>query len=93
MIRKFYSRVDEDYALEVFYEFTRKCHNMNIIVKNGGDISPHSGENESSRKTLANITKNIILNLNHKKERWCLAYQYEIWISRQTENLFRGYVP
>ena len=51
------------------------------------------GKSESSNKTLANITRDILLNSSHKKELWCFAYQYAIWISRQTDNILRGDVP
>ena len=31
-----------------------------------------------------------MLNSSHKKELWCFAYQYAVWISRRTENRLRG---
>ena len=84
-------RVDEDGALARSSEFMRTCHNMNIIVQTtGGDASSLNGKSESPNKTLANIIRSIILNSSLKKEIWCFAYQYSMWISRQTENIFRG---
>ena len=67
---------------------------MNIIVQTtGGYASLINGKIESHNKTLANITRAIMLNSSHKKEIWCFAYQYVIWLSLQTENRLRGYVP
>ena len=63
----------------------KTCHNMNIIVQTkGGDASSLNGKIESPNNTLANITRDIFLNSIHKKELWCFAYQYAIWISRHT---------
>ena len=59
----------------------------------GGDASSLNGKSESSNKTLANITRALFLKSSHKKELWCFAYQYAIWISRRTENRLRGDVP
>ena len=58
---------------------------MNIIVQNkGGDEYSINGINENPNKTLANITRSLILNSIHNKELWCFAYQYAICLSRQT---------
>ena len=67
---------------------------MNTTVQTtGGDASSLSGKSESPNKTLANITRALLLNSSHKKELWCFAYQYAIWLSRRTENRLRGGVP
>ena len=56
-------RVDEDGALARSSEFMRTCHNMNIIVHStGGDASSINGKSESLNKTLANITRSLLLN-------------------------------
>ena len=69
-------------------------HTMNIIVQTtGGDASSLNGKGESPNKTLANITRALLLNSSQKKELWCFAYQYDICLSRQTENRLRGGVP
>ena len=61
-------RVDEDGALARSSEFMRTCHNMNIIVQNtGGDASSLNGKSESLNKTLANITRALLINSSHKK--------------------------
>ena len=57
---------------------------MNIVVKTtGGDASYLNGKSEIPNKTLANITIALLLNSSHKKELWCFAYQYAIWLSLQ----------
>ena len=67
---------------------------MNIIVHNtGGYASYIQGKIESPNKTLSDITKALLLNSSHKKVLWCFAYQYAIWISRRTDNIFRGDIP
>ena len=67
---------------------------MNIIVQTtGGYDSSLNGKSEIPNKTLDNITRALFLNSSHKKELWCFAYQYAIWLSRQTENRLRGDVP
>ena len=67
---------------------------MNIIVQNiGGDASSLNGKSESPNKTLASITRDLLLKSSHKKGIWCFAYKYAIWLSRQTENRLRGDVP
>ena len=69
----------------------KTCHNMKIIVETtGGDTSSLNGKSESPNNTLAIITRNIILRSSRKKEIWCFAYQYDIWLSLRTENRFRG---
>ena len=86
--------VDEYGELARYSEFMKTCHNMNIIVQNtGGDASSLNGKNEIPKKTLDNITRYILLNLRHKKEHWCFAYQYSICISHRTDNRLRGAVP
>ena len=41
---------------------------MNIIVQTtGGDASSLNGKSESPNKTLANITRALVLNSIHKK--------------------------
>ena len=87
-------RFDEDGALERSSEFTKTRHNMNITVQNtGGYASDINGKSEIPNKTLANITRALILNSSHKKEIWYFSYQYNIWISHRTENILRGDVP
>ena len=61
-------RVDEDVALERYYEFMSKCHNINIIVKTTGeDAYSLNGKIESHNKTLSNITRTLLLNSSNKK--------------------------
>ena len=56
-------RVDEFGSLEIFYEFTRTCHNINIIVQNKcGDEPSLNEKNEIPNKTLANITIALLPN-------------------------------
>ena len=87
-------RVDEDGALARSSEFMRTCYNMNIIVQTtGGDASSRNGNSESPNKKLANITRALLLNSSHKKELWCFAYQFAIWISHRNENRLCGDVP
>ena len=75
-------RVDEDGALERSSEFMNTYHNMNIILQTtGGDASSLNGKSEIPNKTLANITRYLLLNSIHNKEIWCFTYQYAIWIS------------
>ena len=60
--------VDEDVALSRYSELTNICHNKNIIVQNtGGDASSLNGKSESTNETLANITRDLLLNSSHKK--------------------------
>ena len=76
-------RVDEDGALARPSEFMRTCHNMNIIVHTkGGYASSLNGKSKSHNKTLANITRALLLKSSNKKELWCYAYQYSIFFSR-----------
>ena len=72
-----FSIVDEDGALAMYYEFMKTYHNMNIIVHTiGGYTYSLNGKSESHNKTLANITRALLLNSNHKKELCCFAYNY-----------------
>ena len=72
----------------------KACYNMNIIVHTtGGYASSINGKSECPNKTLDNITRALLLNSSHKKELWCFAYQYAIWLSRRTQNKLRGDVP
>ena len=67
---------------------------MNIIVQTvGGYASSLNGKIESPNKTLANIMRDFLLNSSHKKELWFFSYQYDIWISRRTDNILRVDVP
>ena len=67
------------------------CHNMNIIVQTkGGDAYSLNGKSESPNKTLSNITRALLLNSSHKKELWCFAFQYSIWLSLRTDNILCG---
>ena len=87
-------RVDEDGALERSSEFMRTCHNMIIMFQTiGGDASSLNGEIEIPNKTLANITRALLLISSHNKELWCFTYKYSIWLSLRTENRLRGDVP
>ena len=84
----------EDGALALSSEFTRKCNNMNIIVQTtGGYAFSLNGKIKTPVKTLYNITRDILSKSIHNKELWCLAYQYDIWISHQTENMLHVDVP
>ena len=84
-IRKLhFLRVYKYRALKISSKFMRTCHNMNIIFQTiGGYASSLNGKSESHNKTLANITRSILLYSSHKKELWCFVYQYAIWISRR----------
>ena len=67
---------------------------MNIIVKTtGGYEYSLNGKSEILNKALASITISLLLNSSHKKEPWCFAYQYVIFIYRLTENSLYGGVP
>ena len=61
-------QVDEDAALARSYEFINTCHNMNIIVQNTG-VNSYSVnvKTEIPNKTLANITRALLLKSSHKK--------------------------
>ena len=64
-------QVDEYGAIEKYSEFMKTCHNMNIIAQStGGDASSINGKSESPNKTLANITRDLLLNSSRKKERF-----------------------
>ena len=70
------------------------CHIINIIVQNTGQYaSSINDKSESPNKTLANITRALILKSSHKKELWWFAYKYAICLSRLTENILRGENP
>ena len=60
-------RVDEYGALARYSVFMKTYHNMNIIVQTtGGYASFLNGKSESPNKTLANITRALLTNSNHK---------------------------
>ena len=66
---------------------------MNIIVQTTGWYASYLiGKSESPNKTLANITRAIILKSGHKGGN-CFDYQYYISLSRRTENIFHDDVP
>ena len=84
-------RVYEDVSLARSSEFMKICHNMNSIVHTtGGYASSLNGKSESPNETLDNITRYILLNSSCKKELWCFANKYAIWISQQTKNRLYG---
>ena len=86
--------VDEYGALARSSEFTKTCHNTNIIVHTTGeDASYINGKSESPNNTLANITRSLLLKSRHNIQPWCFAYHYDIWLSFQTENILRADVP
>ena len=61
-------QVDEDGALARSSEFMKTCHNTKIIVQNTyGYASSLNGESKSPNKTLANITRALLLNSSNKK--------------------------
>ena len=62
-------RVDEDEALSRYSEFMKICHNMNIIFQTT-DASSLNGKSKNPNKTLANITRALLVNSSHKKELW-----------------------
>ena len=87
-------QVDEDRALERSSGFINTCHNMNIMVKSiGGYLFFPNGKSSSSNKTLANLIIYNIINSSRKKELWCFAYHYSIWIYHQTQNRLCCDVP
>ena len=56
-------RVDKHGALARSSEFMKKYHNINIIVQTtGGYASSINGKIEIPNKTLANITRALLLN-------------------------------
>ena len=80
--------------LAISFEFVNTCLNMNIIFKNAGEyVTSLNGKSESPNKTLDNITRSLLLDSSHKKERWCFSYQYALWISRLTDNRLCCGVP
>ena len=61
-------QVDEDGELARSSEFMKTCHNMNIIVKDTGvDASLLNGKSEIPNKTLADITRALLLTSSNKK--------------------------
>ena len=95
MINKYkkvaFVRVDEDVSLARSSEFMRICLNMNSIVQTtGGGASYLNGKSESHNNTLANITRALLLNSSHKEKTFLIDYQYAIWLSHRTENIFHG---
>ena len=66
---------------------------MNIIVQTTGiDESSLYDKIEIPKKSIANITRALILNPIRKKELWCFSYQYNILISCQTDDRLCGVV-
>ena len=62
-------RVDEDVEPARSSKFTKKCHEMNIIVQSkGGYASSINGKSEITNKTLANITRALPINSSNEKE-------------------------
>ena len=56
-------RVDEDGLLKRYYDLMKTCHNMNIIVQTTGrDTSSVNVKIEIPNKTLAIITRGLLLN-------------------------------
>ena len=87
-------QVDETVSLARSSEFTKTCHNMKITVQNTDvDASYINSKSGIPNKKLANITRYLLLKSSQKKELWCFAYQYDIWIYHQTDNRLRGDVP
>ena len=83
--------VDEDGSLARSCEFMKTCHRMNITVQTtGGDASSLNDKNKNSNNNIYNITRALLLNSSHNKELWFFSYQYDIWISLQTENILCG---
>ena len=75
-------------------ELVKTCHNMNIIVQTtGGDESSLNGERKRPNNTPDNIKRALLMKSIHKKELFCLSYQYAIWISCQTVNILHCDVP
>ena len=61
-------QVDEDGALAISSEFMKTFHNMNIIFQTTGvDAFSINGKSEINNKTLANITRALLLKSSHKK--------------------------
>ena len=84
-------RVDEYRALARSSEFMKTCHNMSIIFQTtGGDTSFINGKRKIPNKTLANITRDLLMNSSHKKELLCFPYQYVIRLSRRIANRLHG---
>ena len=71
--------VDKYGSLSRYYESTKTCHDMNIIIQTtDGYASSLNGIIEIPNKTPANTKSAFILNSIHKKEPWCFPYQYAI---------------
>ena len=87
-------KVDEDGTLARSSEFMRTCHNMNIIVQiTVVDASSLNGKIKPPNKTLDDTTGDFLLRSSHKKELWCLPYQYTIWIFFRYDNMLWGDGP
>ena len=81
-------QVDEDVALEISSTFMSTCHNMNIMVQTTGEYEYSlNGKIEIPNKTLANTTRSLLLKSIQKKELFCFAYQYAIWLSCRADNI------
>ena len=60
--------VAENGAPAIFFEFIKTCHNMNIRVQTSGeDASCFNGKSEIFNMTLANITRDLLLNSSNNK--------------------------
>ena len=64
---------------------------MNIIFHTtGGYSSSFNSKSEQPNKIIANIKRVLLLNSSHKKELWCFAFKYEMFLSLQNENNLCG---
>ena len=87
-------QVYEYWALERSSKFMKTCHRMNITVQTtGGYASSFNGKRETPNNKQANITRGILLKSSNRQEFYFFPYQYAIWISRRTENMFCGNFP
>ena len=69
----------------------KTCNNINIIVQTtGADASSLNGKIEIPNNTLDNTIRDLLMNSSNNKELWFFAYQYSIWLYRQTDNRFHG---
>ena len=67
---------------------------MDILVQNTGVYaSSIKGKIKRPNKSLADITRELILESSHNKEGFCLAYQYIIRLSCWTDSKFCDGVP
>ena len=67
---------------------------MDILVQNTGVYaSSLKGKIKRPNKSLADITRELILESSHNKEGFCLAYQYIIRLSCWTDSKFCDGVP